>query len=76
MISKIVSIIISIIIPMIMFQICKIFAVGIPRMNSVQAMNSALKMIGFGNAQTGIITMMILSLVIYIASTFIFDEIR
>ena len=76
MMNKAVSIIVSIIIPMIILQICKVLAVGISRMNSVQAMNSALKMIGFGNSQTGIMIMMLLSLAIYIGSTFIFEKIK
>ena len=66
--NKAISIIISLLIPMTILQISKILAYGIRRMNSIQSINSGLKMIGFGDLQTGIIVMMTLSLITYMIS--------
>ena len=66
--NKAITIIISLLVPMTIFQVSKILAYGIQRMNSVQSINLGLKMIGFGDAQTGIIVMMILSLITYMIS--------
>ena len=53
---------------MFLFQIVKVLAVGIKRLNSTSAITSALSMIGFGDVQTGILVMMLLSLITYIIS--------
>ena len=66
--NKVISIIISLIAPMLIFQVVKVLAVGIRRLNSASAITSGLKMIGFGGIQTGIVVMMLLSLLTYIVT--------
>ena len=72
--NKAISIVISLILPMIIFQIAKVLAVGIGRMNSASAITYGLRMVGFGNPQTGILVMMLLSLATYIVANLIIEN--
>ena len=69
-----ISVVISLLLPLTIFQVAKILAFGIKRFNSRQAMTSALEMLGLGNIQTGIVVMMLLALVTYMIAIEIFGN--
>jgi hypothetical protein len=66
--NKVVSVIVSLIVPMAIFQVVKVLAQGIRYVNSASGVTSGLRMIGFGDMQTGIVVMMLLSLLTYMAT--------
>jgi hypothetical protein len=66
--SKAISVVVSLILPMILFQVAKVLARGIRSPNSASSITAGLRLIGFGDMQTGIVVMMLLALITYIAS--------
>lgn len=53
---------------MFIFQFVKVLARGVRYVNSASSVTSGLRMIGFGDMQTGIVVMMLLSLITYIVT--------